>query len=114
RGRDFLGEVLREPSFPEKEFDVIKRNRKQVIEKQMVDPQGLAFRSLMRQLKPYPKEDIRYIPTFAEALQRVEKLTRDDIARLYQTQVGASVGEIVFIGDFDTEAVTRQIGEILT
>jgi zinc protease len=111
---DLLGEMLREPTFPEKELDVIKRDRKQSFEKQMVDPQGLAVRTMMRQLKPYDKDDIRYVPTFEESLARLAKVSREDVVRLYDTQVGAASGEIVFIGDFDAEALTRQLDEIFT
>src|SRR5262249_21148069 len=60
---DILKDVLREPTFPEKEFEVLKDNRKQSILAAMVEPQALAFHSLVRQLQPYPKADIRYLPT---------------------------------------------------
>jgi zinc protease len=110
---DLTREMLREPTLPETEFDVLKRNLKQSIEKKMVDPQGLALQSFRRKLKPYPKDDIRYIPTYAESLERLEKVSRGDVARFYQEQVGASMGEIAFVGDFDADAVTRQLGEIL-
>ena len=37
---DLLREVLREPTFPEKEFDILKRNQKQALEKALTDPQA--------------------------------------------------------------------------
>src|SRR5947207_89984 len=109
-----LKEMLREPTFPEKELDGIKRKRKQTFEKQMVDPIGLAQRTLMRALKPYDKDDIRYIPTYEESLARLEKVSRDQIVQLYEQQVGAGVGEIAFVGDFDADALTKQLSDIFT
>src|SRR5207249_2980785 len=109
-----LKEMLREPTFPDKELDVIKRNRKQTFEKQMVDPIGLAQRTLMRTLKPYDKDDIRYVPTYEESLVRLEKVSRDQIVQLYEQQVGAGVGEIAFVGDFEADALTKQLTDILT
>ncbi len=110
---DLLGEVLREPTFPEAELEIIKRSQKQQLEKAMVDPQGLAFRSFVRQIKPYPKDDLRYTPTYPEALERLAQVNRDAIVRLYEEQVGVGTGEVVFVGDFDPEAVAKQVGELV-
>jgi zinc protease len=109
---DILQDVLREPTFPQKEFDVLKDNQKQAMLTAMVDPQALAVRSLQRQVSPHAKTDIRYLPTYPEALERLEKVTRDDVAKLYKEQVGGQVGEIVLIGDFDEAAVTKQLEKI--
>jgi zinc protease len=111
---ELLREMLQEPTFPEKEFAVLKQNRRQMFEKQMVDPQGVAMREMLRRLKPHDKNDIRYTPTYEESLARLDKLQRDDVVRLYETHVGAGNGEIVLIGDFDAEAVTKQLGDIFT
>ena len=110
---NLLKEALREPTFPPKEFDTLKRNQKQTIEKSMVDPQGIAAHVLGRKLHPYPPEHILYRPTFAEALERLAKVTRDDVVRLYQDQVGGEHGEFVLIGDFDETAVLKQIGDLV-
>jgi len=109
---DLLKEVLHEPIFPEAELDILKRNQRQSLEKSMVDPQGLAFRTLMRTLNPYPPDDIRYTPTFKESLERLEKVTRADIEKLYKEQVAAKVGEIAIVGDFDADAVVKKLEEV--
>ncbi len=109
---DLLGEILRSPAFPDKEFDVLKRNQKQSIEKMMADPQGQAFQTLMRKLHPYAKDDIRYVPSFEEALVRLEKTTREHVARLYAEQVGGDAGELALVGDFD-EAAAKQVEGML-
>jgi zinc protease len=109
---DLVREMMREPTFPQPEFDIIKRSHKQSLEKQMVDPQSLASLALRRKLRPLAKDDIRYIPTHAEALEHLEKIARDDVVRLYEQRVGGGTGEIVLLGDFDTEAVTKQLSEL--
>lgn len=108
-----LGEVLREPTFPEKEFEEIVRNSKQSLEKSLTDPQALAFNTLVRTLHPYSKEDVRYRTTPQEGLERLSKVTRDDVVKLYQTQFGGNHGELVLIGDFDPPAVLKQMETIL-
>lgn len=109
---ELVREILREPTFPEKEFVILKNNRKQGIEKMMVDPQGIAFNTFSRALQPYPKDDIRYHPTFEESLARLAKVTRDDVVKLYQGQVGVQVGEVVLVGDFDEKAVVTQLEKL--
>lgn len=110
---ELVREVLREPSFPENEFDIVKRNQRQAVEKAMVSEQALAFRTLMRTIKPHPKNDVRYIPTFEEGLARLEKVTRNDVVRLYEEQIGGTHGEIVLVGDFDPKTVTPLLEKIV-
>jgi len=109
---DLTREVLREPTFPEKEFDILKRNSRQSYEKGLTDPQALAGNSLRRKLSPYGPDNIRYVPTIQESIDRLDKVTVADIARLYKEQVGASSGELVLIGDFDPMAVVPQLEKI--
>ncbi len=108
---ELLQEVLRKPTFPDNEFDEIRRQHVQSISKSMTDPQALAGNSFQRQLNPYAKTDIRYRPTLEESLDRWNKVKREEIVRLYQEQLGAR-GEIVIVGDFDVEAVTKQLETI--
>jgi zinc protease len=107
-----LGEILREPTFPEKEFDILKRARKQAIEKGMTEPNVLAYYALQRHLNPYPKDNIRYVPTLEEGLARVQAVTREQVVKLYQDQLGGQAGELVVVGDFDAEATLKQVQPI--
>jgi zinc protease len=110
---NLLHEVLREPSFPEKEFDILKRGQKQQLEKMLTDPQSLASRTLTRKLNPYPKEHILYTPTIAEGLERLERVTIADVAGVYQEQIGGVSGEIVLVGDLDADAALKQMQGML-
>jgi zinc protease len=106
---ELLGEILREPSFPAKEFDILKAQTKQELEQGLTDPQALAINAIRRKLAPYPKDNIRYQPTIEESLERLEKTTVDQVERLYKEQVGAQIGELVFVGDLDTDAAVKQV-----
>jgi zinc protease len=109
-----LHEILRRPSFPADEFDVIKRQTRDGLERARTDPQSLAGRALQRRLNPFPKEHIRYVPTVEESLQRLEATTLDQVRRLYEEQIGGSAGEVVLVGDFDPETVTPEMASLLT
>ncbi|MBM4073104.1 MAG: insulinase family protein [Planctomycetes bacterium] len=111
---DLLREALREPTFPEKEFDILQRAEIQGAEEALTDPQTLARIALRRALNPLPKEDIRYVPTIEEEIERVKATTRDQVAKLYEEQVGAQAGELVLVGDFDADAAMKQLEEMFS
>jgi zinc protease len=110
---DLLQEVLRHPTFPEEEFGILHRASKQGLQKGLTDPIALARNALQRKLGPYPKDDVRYEPTIAEAIERLDQVTRGRVVKLYAEQVGAAVGELAVVGDFDEPALLKQVQGIL-
>ena len=111
---DLLREVMREPIFPEKEFGILKSEDKQDMEKSLTDPQALASLRLKRTLNPYPKDHILYTPTIQESLERLEKVTVADVARIYHDQIGGTSGEIVLVGDFEADKTLKQLEGLFT
>jgi zinc protease len=108
-----LAEVLSEPSFPAHEFDVLKRQQRDQLERASTEPQALAFRAFRRHVNPYSKDDIQYVPTTEEALARLEAVTLDEVQKLYTEQLGAQNGELAVVGDFDPDATLKQVRELL-
>ena len=104
---ELLHEVLREPTFPEEEFNVLKRQVRSQLERQKPEPAPRAIRALQRQLAPYAADDVRYVPTVEESLARLEAVTVEEVRKLYTEQLGGQNGECVVIGDFDP-AVLRE------
>lgn len=98
-----VGEILRSPSFPESEFDILKRENLERLNTFKTEPQALAGVALRRQLTPYSKDDVRYGPTIQENIERMEAVKLDDIRNVYG-QLGAN-GELGIVGDFDPEQV---------
>ena len=47
-----LHEILRSPTFPADEFDVLKRESKEALDKSRTDPQALAVRAMRRKAQP--------------------------------------------------------------
>jgi zinc protease len=108
-----LGEVLREPTFPAEEFDILRRQTRDRLEKGLTEPTALAFRELQRRLNPYPKDDVRYSPTTEESIERLKQVTVEEVRDLYAQQLSAQAGELAVLGDFDADAVRKQIKELL-
>jgi zinc protease len=100
---DILRQVLREPVFPVRSFEILQRARLASLEQMRTDPGMLAARLLQRQLAPYPQDDVRYVPTIDEAITRVQAVTRDQVAQLYRAYLGSQAGELAIVGDFDPD-----------
>ncbi len=100
-------EMLRAPSFPEKEFDLVKRQAIASVDTQRTDPQALASLSIGRHLNPYPPEHWHYTPTLDERSARLKAATLEDARRCHAELVGASHGELVVVGDFDPDEVRQ-------
>jgi len=105
---ELLAEILRQPSFPADEFDILKRDLLAGLERQKTEPGPIASRLLQRKLNPYSRDDIRYVPTVDESIARLEAVTLEQVRQLYTEQLGGQNGELVVVGDFDP-AVVRPI-----
>jgi len=96
-----LKQVLREPLLPKDQFDVMKRERLAGIEQMKSEPAMLAPLLLRRELSPYPKTDIRYVPTVEESIERLQGVTYEQVVKLYTDFLGSQAGELTIVGDFD-------------
>jgi zinc protease len=106
-------EVLREPTLPEDQFEILKRQSIAGLRQNSTEPQALAPRALRRKLNPYPADDVRYAPTIDEELAELEKLSVEDVRKLYREQLGAVAGEAAVVGDFDPETTAKALGDVL-
>jgi zinc protease len=108
-----LGEVLRQPTFPAEEFDILRREQRDYLEQGLTQPTSLAANLFQRKLSPYPKTDVRYVPTIEESIAQLEAVSVQEIQTLYNKQVGGQHGEFVIVGDFDPETALATISEAL-
>jgi zinc protease len=100
---ELLRQVLREPSLPEDEFEILRREQLADLEQSRTEPDQLAGIAVERKLNVYPKDDVRYVPTVDESIERTKALTLDKIKQLYADFLGAGAGELAVVGDFDPE-----------
>ncbi len=108
-----LGEILREPAFPEAEFDSIKRRSRAGSERGRTEPGVLAMNRMSRALSPHSPNDVRYVPTPEEQEKRLEALTLAQVIAVYEKQIGATAGELAVVGDFDAESTKTAVQEML-
>jgi zinc protease len=108
-----LGEILREPAFPVDEFETSKRRLASTLAASRTEPGALAGNKLSRTLSPYSVDDVRYVPTPEEALERVNNVTLEQIKQLYETQIGGAHAELGVVGDFDADMALKLVKEML-
>ncbi len=107
-----VAEMLREPSFPESEFESAKKQRIAGIENRKTEPGALAPLALDRVLNPFPKNDVRYVPTIDEQVEDSSKVTLDDVKNFHAQFYGTSHGQLVIVGQFDPAAVSKTAAEL--
>src|SRR5205085_12452421 len=90
---DLVGELLRESTFPESEFDKLHKQSLSMLEQGRSEPQVLAGVALRRKMSPYGSDDIRYVPTIDEQIERIKAIKLDDVKKAYSDLLGASFAE---------------------
>lgn len=106
-------EMLREPAFPEGEFDLVKKRQIAAAETSRTDPEALAPLALTRSLNHYPRGDVRYVSSIDEQIEDLNKVTLDDIRQFHQKFYGASHSEVVVVGQFDPAEVRKTAEELV-
>jgi len=102
-----VAEVLRHPSFPEKEFEQLRRAALTGLDAQHNDPGALAGIELTRHLNPYPPAHWNYTATLEDRAARLKALDLESVERCYNDFFGASNSEMAVVGDFDPDEITK-------
>jgi zinc protease len=105
-------EILREPAYPEREFDQLRQQRIAGIEGSKSDPGALAAVALDKRLNPYPRGDLRYASSPEEQIEDLQKVTLDDVRKFHDQFYGASAGEFVVVGQFDPGPVQKLAADL--
>ena len=106
-------EMLREPVYPQDDFDRIKTQRAKALELAPTEPNQLASERLNRHLSPLAKTDAQYNPTREEQLLEVQKVTLSDAKRFHDDFYGANHGVLAVVGPVDPAAIQKQAAALL-
>ncbi|MBC8152146.1 MAG: insulinase family protein, partial [Bacteroidetes bacterium] len=102
-------DYLKNPAFPQAEFDKLKQERLAQIEAQKQEPQAIAYNVSQRLLAPYPKGHPFYTMTFDEEIAAINALTLDEVKQFYTDFYGAQDATVAVVGAFDEPAVRQLI-----
>ena len=107
-----LAEVLREPSFPENEFEQLKQSSLARAEQMRSDPMPLAQLTIRSHLSQYPAGDVRHVSLPEEEIAEIKATTLDDVKKFYKDFLGASTAELSLVGDFDAGEMKKLATEL--
>ncbi|WP_299065326.1 pitrilysin family protein [Accumulibacter sp.] len=104
-----VARLLQEPSFPEAEFDELKREHLTALQSQLDNPEDLSSDALQSHFNTYPAGDPRYHTPLPERIEQVRRTTLDDVVRYHRDLIGTARGEIAIVGDFDEKAIATEL-----
>ncbi len=110
---DVITSILRKPTFPENELEVLRDEQIVAAESQLSDPQALAPLSVVRALNPHKRGDLRYQPSIEEEIEDLRALKIKDVVDVYQRMIGGASGEVSIVGDFDPKEAIEKLDAIL-
>ncbi|MEO8738800.1 MAG: pitrilysin family protein [Casimicrobiaceae bacterium] len=106
---DLLAEVLQSPAFPPAELETLKRATIASLEQRRTEPAAVASRALARLDNPYPRGDVRYVPTLGEEIAALQAPDVTALGGFHRGFYGASAADLAIVGDFDAAAVKAQL-----
>jgi zinc protease len=103
--------LMREPAFPETEFEQLRKQLLTQIESQKSDPQAVASVALAQYFNQFPRGDMRYAPSLAEAEEDVKAVTLQQLKDYHKQFYAAAKGQIAVVGDFDEAEIEKAVRE---
>jgi zinc protease len=104
--------VMREPTFPESEFEQLRNQMVTSITASMSEPEARASDAMSRHFNIYPRGDWRYAASLEESLADVKAAKLEDVKRFHRDFFGASPAQISIVGDFDEAKAAALIKEL--
>ncbi len=106
------GEILREPAFDAKEFDLLREERLAAIESQRSEPMAQVPQAMTRHFNRWSPEHPRYSPTFDEQIERLNAATVEESREFWSSFYGSEGGTIAVVGDFDADETVAVLEEL--
>jgi zinc protease len=107
-----VAEILRSPSFPESEFEMLKQETLAALEESKSDPGQMAQTKLQKHLNPWPKDDPRYARSPDESIEATQATSLEEVKRFHADFYGASAAEVGIVGDFDLKQTRSLLKEL--
>ncbi len=107
-----LQEVLQQPAFDAKEFDLLIKENLAALEASRNEPQAAA-QEYLKGLRntAYQADDIRYSLPLDQAIAGYKTVQLEQVKQFYQTFYGANYAQFSLVGDFDETAVKAQLSQ---
>ncbi|MBQ5966008.1 pitrilysin family protein [Massilia sp. ZL223] len=104
--------VLKEPGFPEAEFEQLRQQSLVGLEASRAEPESVAARALARHGDPYPRGDVRHANSLEEDIEDIKAARLDELKAFHRDYHGAQPAEMAIVGDFDPKEITPLIDQL--
>ena len=105
-------EELKEPLFPQDDFDRLKEQRVRALGQPRTEPTQLAAELLSKTVNPIAQDDPRSTGEPAEQIAAIKSFTLEDVKKFYADFYGASSAELVVLGPADKSAIQSAAAEL--
>lgn len=105
--------ILKDPAFPQDQITEYVNDAVNNIKSAKTDPRALADNAIDRYGNPWPADDLRYVPTFDEALQRVRQIKREELVDFHKQFYGNGRITMAAVGSFEPQAVEKVLSDEL-
>ena len=109
---ELIAHVMKEPTFPESEFEQLRKQALTGLEASKGEPGALAGEAMGLHFNGYPKGDPRHFASRAEGIEEINAVTLPQLRDAHRDFSGFTVAEIAVVGDFD-EATVKPVIEKL-
>ena len=106
-------EMLKEPAYPQDDFDRIKTQQLKALEQLPTEPTQLAAERLNRYLSPFTTADAQYSPTRQEQIPDLQKVTLEDARKFHDQFYGANYGVLAVVGPVDAAEIQKTAASLL-
>lgn len=110
---NLVNEMIKQPAFSKQEFDKLKEEQSAEIDQQRSEPQAIASKLFNKTLNPYPKDDFRYVMSFDEEKEALNKLTIDEVKNFYNRFYSTNNATVAIVGDFDEPSLIITLNTLL-
>jgi zinc protease len=107
-----VAHVLREPAFPESEFEQLRQQILVGLEASRNEPDSAAARAMALHFNRYPKGDVRHANSLEEDVAEVKAARLADLKAFHADFHGAQPAEMAIVGDFDAARITPLVNTL--
>jgi len=104
-------DVVRHAKFPADQLAEYQRQVSASIQASMDDPTALASLAISRHSNAWPRDDVRYVPTFQESLEDVASVSRPDLVQFHEQFYGAGTIRFSAVGAFEPDTVRSALSK---
>lgn len=106
-----IGQMLRQPVFPQDVLNEVKQSALSSLEAQRKEPQALLGNVLAKYADPYPAGDVRHVASFDELAQQWQDVSIERIRDFHQRFINAGRVDFSAVGAFDEKEVSAALAK---